>query len=183
VDFYPFDDAYLRRLCDGDKQTEVHFLGYFKDAMLLKLAGRVRSFADLDDIRQEVFYRVFSKLCGPDGLREGSKLGAYVNAFCNNVRFEFYRKEARTESLPSDVETMSDGGVNVVDALVTAETRARVQAVLAEMDARDADLLRAIFLEERDKDEICRERGVDREYLRVLLFRVKEKFRNRFGRK
>jgi RNA polymerase sigma-70 factor (ECF subfamily) len=37
--------------------------------------------------------------------------------------------------------------------------------------------LRAVFLEERDKDEVCTELGVDRDYLRVLLHRAKASFR------
>jgi RNA polymerase sigma-70 factor (ECF subfamily) len=34
-----------------------------------------------------------------------------------------------------------------------------------------------VFLEERDKNEVCRELGVDREYLRVLLHRAKQAFK------
>ena len=36
---------------------------------------------------------------------------------------------------------------------------------------------RALFLEEKEKEEICREFHVERDYLRVLLYRAKEKFR------
>ena len=42
------------------------------------------------------------------------------------------------------------------------------------------DLLKAVFLEERDRDEVCREFGVDREYLRVLLFRAKQEFKTEY---
>jgi RNA polymerase sigma-70 factor (ECF subfamily) len=45
------------------------------------------------------------------------------------------------------------------------------------MPRRDRDLLRAIFFEEKDKDSVCREMGVDREYLRVLVHRAKDKFK------
>jgi RNA polymerase sigma-70 factor, ECF subfamily len=45
------------------------------------------------------------------------------------------------------------------------------------MGQRDRELLRAIFLEEGDKDEVCRRFGVDRDYLRVRLHRAKERFR------
>jgi RNA polymerase sigma-70 factor (ECF subfamily) len=38
-------------------------------------------------------------------------------------------------------------------------------------------LLREIFLDERDKDEVCRDFGVDRDYLRVLLHRAKQSFK------
>ncbi len=42
---------------------------------------------------------------------------------------------------------------------------------------RDRRLLREVFLEERDKDEVCNDFGVDREYLRVLLHRAKQSFK------
>jgi RNA polymerase sigma-70 factor (ECF subfamily) len=32
-------------------------------------------------------------------------------------------------------------------------------------------------LEEKDKDEVCEQFGVDRDYFRVLLHRAKDKFR------
>jgi RNA polymerase sigma-70 factor (ECF subfamily) len=45
------------------------------------------------------------------------------------------------------------------------------------MPVRDRGVLQAIFLDERDRDEVCREFGVDGEYLRVLLFRAKQSFK------
>ena len=42
---------------------------------------------------------------------------------------------------------------------------------------RDSSLLKAVFLDERDRDEVCQEFGVDRDYLRVLLHRAKREFK------
>ena len=41
-------------------------------------------------------------------------------------------------------------------------------------------MLKAVFLDERDRDEVCREFGVDRDYLRVLLHRAKQEFKNEY---
>ena len=49
------------------------------------------------------------------------------------------------------------------------------------MHQRARDLLAAIFLEEKEKDEVCQEFGVNREYLRVLLHRAKTRFRAEFS--
>jgi RNA polymerase sigma-70 factor (ECF subfamily) len=38
-------------------------------------------------------------------------------------------------------------------------------------------LLKAVFLDERDRDEVCAEFGVDRDYLRVMLHRAKQEFK------
>lgn len=177
MELYSFDDDYVRRLREGDRWTLEHFVRYFEEMMLLKLRHRVRTFAELEDVRQEVFRRVFHKLRQAEGLREGAKLGSFVNSVCNNVRMEMLRSGGRTDELPVDADQISDTSESVEQALVNAEKRAQVRRTLDELDPRDAKLLRVIFLEERDKDEVCREFHVDREYLRVLLFRAKEKFR------
>jgi RNA polymerase sigma-70 factor (ECF subfamily) len=60
---------------------------------------------------------------------------------------------------------------------ISDDTRALVRDVLDGLNERDRGLLRAVFLEDRDKDEVCSELGVDRDYLRVLLHRAKGSFR------
>ena len=57
-----------------------------------------------------------------------------------------------------------------------------VRRVLDGLAERDRSLLRAVFLEERDKDEVCTELGVDRDYLRVLLHRAKASFRTSYSK-
>jgi RNA polymerase sigma-70 factor (ECF subfamily) len=47
---------------------------------------------------------------------------------------------------------------------------------LAKLSGKDRNILHAVFFEQRDKDEVCRELGVSREYLRVLLHRAKQQF-------
>ena len=61
--------------------------------------------------------------------------------------------------------------------LVTRESHKHISQVLGDLPKKDQQLLRAIFLEERDKDEVCRIFKVDRDYLRVLLHRAKDKFK------
>jgi RNA polymerase sigma-70 factor, ECF subfamily len=180
VDLYAFDEDYVRRLREGDRWTEEHFLSYFRQLFLIKLRGRVRSMQAVDDIQQEVFVRVFRSLRSPGGLRDGRKLGAFVNSVCNNVLFESFRAGGRTEALADDYADAADPEVSVEETLVTAETKERVRRVLDRLPPRDAAILRAVFLEEREKDEICRAFHVDRDYLRVVLHRAKEKFRSEY---
>ena len=41
-------------------------------------------------------------------------------------------------------------------------------------------LLHWLFFEEADKDEVCRRLDIDRNYLRVLLHRAKQRFKTEF---
>ena len=66
---------------------------------------------------------------------------------------------------------------DLVGALAAKESEKKVREILKKLSERDRRLLRDIFLEERDKDEVCRDFGVDREYLRVLLHRAKQAFK------
>ncbi len=183
MQLYEFDDDYVRRLREGDRWTEEHFVRYFNELLLIKLRGRLRSIEAIDDVRQEVFVRVIRTLRAPDGLRDGRKLGAFVNSVCNNVLLETYRAQNRSVALNSDsYREVPDTATLADEALVTGETRAHVRRVLEGLSPKDADIIRALFFEERDKDEICRQFQVDRNYLRVLLHRAKERFRQLYRR-
>lgn len=46
----------------------------------------------------------------------------------------------------------------------------------------ELDILAAMFLDGRNRDEICRKSGVNRAHLRVLLCRAKKPLRNRMAR-
>src|SRR5687767_12568293 len=178
MELFAFDDEYVRRLRQGDREIEEHFEAYFRELLLIKLRRRLARPDAIEDVRQEVLLRVVAKL---DDLRDGRKLGAFVNSFCEHVLRERYRDDAkalRTDHVPEPTPAP-----DVERDLVEEETRARVRRVLSRLPERDAEILRALFISDRDKDEICREFGVDRRYLRVLLHRAKEKFRAEFRRK
>lgn len=180
MDLFAFDDDYVRRLRDRDARTEEHFHDYFHPLLRIKLRSRLRSADDVEDVCQDVFLRVLRALRSDENpLRDGRKLGAYVLGVCNNLLLERYRIDARTE--PLDEQRHDKASAHDIESdLVTAENKQRVLRVLDELDARDSGILRAVFLNEEPKDEICGKFGVTREYLRVLLHRAKEHFRAAF---
>jgi RNA polymerase sigma-70 factor (ECF subfamily) len=69
---------------------------------------------------------------------------------------------------------------SVETGVMKAEQREQVRQALAGLPEKEREILRWLFFEERDKDDICRELQVDRNYLRVLVHRAKAKFRDRF---
>ena len=179
MELFVFDDDYVRRLREGDRDTATHFHAYFRDLLLLKLRRRLASIDAIDEVRQEVFARCFEHL---GELREAKKLGAFVNSICNRVLMEYYRAENRTEPLMDEADDIPDPE-DAVASLDSARSAARVRRVLESMPQRDSDILRAVFIDESDKEEVCRRFGVERDYLRVLLHRAKEKFKTFYLRR
>jgi RNA polymerase sigma-70 factor (ECF subfamily) len=180
LELFPFDKLYVDRLRNGDPSTEQHFASYFGQILGIMLRARYLSPERIDDVRQETLVRVIATLRQEGGIRQPERFGAFVNSVCKNVLREHSRDWQRTQPIRQDQLEPPDKVVDLEGVLISHETKDKVREILAEMKQRDRDLLRAIFLEEKGKDEICKEFGVDREYLRVLLHRAKERFRLSF---
>lgn len=131
----------------------------------------------VDDLRQETFIRVIAAV-RTSGVRQPERFGAFVNSICNNVLLEFYRSSSRSKPLEDSHLQTADKVLDLEGMLATKECKEKVLQILKELPGRDRDLLRAFFLEEKEKDEVCRQFGVDRDYLRVLLHRAKDRFKS-----
>jgi len=180
LQFHSFDESYLSRLRSGDFRTQEHFSAYFSALIKIKLGSRLKSPEAIEDVRQETFARFFVAL--RDGkILQPDRLGSFVNSICNNVLLEYYRSGARNTSLDDEDEKNFPAlNVDLVGGISAKEREKKVRQILEKLSERDRRLLREVFLEERDKDQVCRDFGVDREYLRVLLHRAKQAFRSSY---
>jgi RNA polymerase sigma-70 factor (ECF subfamily) len=176
LDFYQFNETYLHGLRAQDVETEAHFVSYFTRLLQNKLRRHLSCPEHIKDVQQETLLRAWAAVRAQGGIRQPERFGAFVSSVCNNILRESYRARTRTRALedlqidPTDESTSPDG------ALLAKETKKQVQEVLSRLGAKDRKLLRAVFFEQRDKDEVCRELGVSRDYLRVLLHRARQQF-------
>lgn len=182
MQFHSFDASYVENLCAGDVATQDHFVAYFSSLLQIKLRSRLRSAQRIEDVCQETFARVFATLRRDGGLRQPERLGAFVNSTCNNILFEEYRAMGRNDSLDDEnsPEPVDNKSRNALEIAASRQEADKVREILRELPQRDRDLLKAVFLEERDRDEVCAKFGVDREYLRVLLHRAKQGFKTEY---
>jgi RNA polymerase sigma-70 factor (ECF subfamily) len=173
----PFDSEYLERLKARDAETERHFIAYFGELLRIKLRARLRSCELIEDARQETFLRVFTAVRRKGGVAHPERLGAFVNSVCKNVLYELYRSDSRSRSIAADPPDIAEDRDSTESSLVTEESRRQVREVIRDLPAKDRDVLRMVFYDEVDRDEICRRFGVAREYLRVLVHRAKGRLR------
>jgi RNA polymerase sigma-70 factor (ECF subfamily) len=183
VEFFTFDAEYLAKLRDEEPVTQRHFVEYFSELIHLKLRSRLASREAIEDVRQETFARVFLILRKEDGIRQANHLGSFVNSVCNHVLQEQYRSQKKTaSSLPEEAYGAAyiDHTPSPLSQLESQDRARLVRESLVSLSRRDRDLLQSVLVEERDKDELCVELGVSREYLRVLVHRAKQSFRATF---
>jgi RNA polymerase sigma-70 factor (ECF subfamily) len=173
-----FDASYLERLRSGDPETERHFVAYFANLLRIKLRCQLRSRQLIDDASQETFVRVLRAVRSEGAIRSPERLGAFVNSVCENVLQELFRAEQRYRPIAADPPPEPEHDeASAEERLVAAERAALVQRIVNQLPDRDRRLLRALYVEEHEKDEVCAALGVGRAYLRVLLHRAKLQFR------
>jgi RNA polymerase sigma-70 factor (ECF subfamily) len=182
LQFEAFDASYLKRLKDGDIQTQNHFVAYFGELIQKKLRSRVSSAQQAADLCQETFVRVLKMVRSDAGLRHPERLGPYVVSVCNHVLMEHYRGSTREAPLEDEHgDTVPDEqSIDPLDNVMSKQTVKIVREVLEEMPERDRRVLKELFLDEREKDDICRDFGIDRDYLRVLVHRAKQSFKSQY---
>ena len=113
-------------------------------------------------------------------LDHPERLGAYVHSVSINVMMEHLRASTRHPPIPEEAHDFVDRRASADGELVTRERKELVRTILADLSEKDRQVLRAVFLEEKDKSQICEDFQVDRDYLRVLVHRAKTHFRAAF---
>ncbi|HKW32219.1 MAG TPA: sigma-70 family RNA polymerase sigma factor [Candidatus Acidoferrum sp.] len=182
LEFGGFDKSYVERLRNGDPATQHHFFAYFEKLLNMRLRARRLPSDRVEDLKQETFTRVITALRQGGEVREPERFSTFVNSICNNVLLEHYWAAAANSYAPEDAHVgLPDKVLDPDAALLGKQSAERVRQVLKAMPTRDRDLLRAVFFEEKDRDTVCREFGVDRDYLRVLLLRAKAKFKDNWS--
>jgi RNA polymerase sigma-70 factor, ECF subfamily len=176
MDRFPFDDQYVQRLREHDAPTDQHFVAFFQPRLFNHLRKRVGSISDVQDLCQDTLTRALQKIY-EGKLRHGAALFVFVFRVCDIAILEHYRSK-KVEPLADQAEPMYDDDP-IVD-LMSREAQQQVQQVLDEIEPRDAEVLREIFILGVPRDDFCRKHGVSKDYLRVLLHRALKRFAEKY---
>jgi RNA polymerase sigma-70 factor (ECF subfamily) len=173
-----FDERYIAGLRDRDPEAEAHFVAHFRKPIWLKAQRQLRAPDLVEDACQETILRVFHYFRSGKRLENPQRLPAFVHTVCHNVTLEMIRSKTRYSQMPETGYDPPDNTSSPHSALVTREREALVREILASLPQKDRDLLRLAMLEEMDKTELCGRFHVNEEYLRVLLYRARARFRD-----
>jgi len=162
------------RLRSGDPETQRHFVEYFDELLKLKLQRRLGIPGLVEEARQEVYLRVFEAV-KRGAVKQPERFGAFVHAVAGHVALEYQRSEGRMVGLPEGYNE-EDVRVNLEARVVNRERKAAVVALMGEMPERWRKILTEVFIDEREKSEVCRRMGLDRGQLRVLVHRARKRY-------
>lgn len=177
VERYAFNQQYIERLANGDAEVGRHFADYFGEMLLIKLRCRLKNPQAVEDLRQETFVRVFRAIRKKEGIVYPERFGAFVNSVCDNVLLEFFRSGKSTFQIMENLPDPMDQSSSAESGLITRERRRLVEETLAQLPEKDRKVLRGVYLEEKDKDQLCDELKISRNNLRIRVHRALERFR------
>jgi len=168
----------VHRIQGGDADAEAEFVRRYRQGVKMIVARSSRDRSIVEDLCQDVLATALQKIRA-GAIRGPERLSGFVAGLARTLVIEHFRKvstrsaiEARLPPPPTTV------GPSAVDDLVQQDRAAIVRAVLAELDSeRDREILFRYYLEEDDKEQICRDLGLTPLHFNRVLFRARERYR------
>jgi RNA polymerase sigma-70 factor (ECF subfamily) len=175
-----FEPQQVQRLLEGDREAGRAFAARFVPLLRMKLRQRRPGApeAQIADMVQETLLRVL------DALKAGKvhdlhRLGGFVSGVCDNVLLEGATRARRLVALDDIPEPLR--ALENPEVWAALRERARVaEQVVSGLPAREREVLQLIFVEERDRDEVCKRYGISRDHLRVIVCRARDRLRREF---
>jgi RNA polymerase sigma-70 factor (ECF subfamily) len=133
----------------------------------------------VDDIVQDVLLTVLGRL-RQGALKDPNALPAYLQAtIAHATRGEYRRRHLRGEPVDSEwLEALPTPGPGPAECLHQQHLQRALSALMETLPvARDRAVLRGFYIEERDRDELCAELGIDEPHFRRVLHRARERLR------
>jgi RNA polymerase sigma-70 factor, ECF subfamily len=172
-----FDEDYLKALQACDPDAERRLVSTFTGRVQAKARRRLRSQEMADDVAQETLFRVLSYFRAGKTLNKPASLPRFIASISVNVSLEMLRELARHGKTAVKLSDPVDENTDPERSFLSEESKGIVRAALSSLEAQDQYLIRRAYLAGADRDQLCRELCISREYLRVLLFRAKGRFK------
>lgn len=166
-----------RRIQEGDAQAESELYRRFGAGVRQILLKATRNPALADELSQDTLIIVLKRLRST-ALSEPERLPAFIAQTARNLAVAERRKARRRRT-----DTASDELDEMIDPegqrRAEAETDLAAQAVRGVLEslksARDRTVLVRYYLQDEDKEAICRDLGISAHGFSVVLFRARNK--------
>ncbi len=151
-----------------------------RDGVLVLLRRELRDKTLADDLCNEAFRIVLERL-HQQPLEDPDKLAPYLAQTARFLARTNQRTVRRRRTFTGQQQAIEEFGDPEADPSAATQTEARAKAVrrvLKEIpNVRDREILVRVYLRDEDKEQVCRELGIDESHFRRVVFRARERFR------
>jgi RNA polymerase sigma-70 factor (ECF subfamily) len=166
----------VARIAGGDHGAEAEFVRRFERGVRVLVRRHCRPGDPVvDDLVQDVLAGVIERLRA-GAIRDATALPGYVQAAAVYATNAEYRQRRPMLNVAA-IEQLADGE-NPSTRLATSQLAEMLRTLLAEMPVeRDREILTRFYLQEEDRDQVCRSLGIDPGHFHRVTFRARERFR------
>lgn len=166
----------VARIAAGERAAEIEFVRTYERGVRAIVRRHCRPADPIaEDLAQDVLMRVLERLRA-GAIRDAAALPAYIQATIVYATSAEYRSRHATEpasaiealAAPDDPPERCAGG----------QLAELMRALLRQLPvARDREILARFYLDEQDKDDVCRQLDIDAAHFHRVVFRARERFR------
>lgn len=167
------DGALADQIIQGKRVAEVELYRRFQPRLSRMLNSVTTDPADAADIHQEVLRIVIEKLRAGE-LRDKDKLTSFIFQVGRYQTIGYYRKQRKLQFC-DDMETHIDPDTDDAERI---QYRAIVREVIDSLELdRDRRILTMVYIQEREKPEICENLRLSSLHFNRVLFRARQRFK------
>ena len=166
----------VARIAGGDHGAEAEFVRRFERGVRVLVRRHCRPGDPVvDDLVQDVLAGVIERLRA-GAIRDAGALPGYVQAAAVYATNAEYRQRRPTLNVMA-IEQMPDSD-SPSSQFAATQLSEMLRTLLAEMPvARDREILMRFYLQEEDRDQVCRSLGIEPGHFHRVTFRARERFR------
>lgn len=168
------------RIGNGERAAEGELYARYSRGVMYMLKRRTNGDLQLaEDVHQEAFRIVIERL-RDRGINDGRRLAGFLHSTGKNVLIGILRRRQRRNThADSDlIEATSLEEFTPLDATIRAQMALHIRELLQELSSeRDRALLTRFYLQQEDKQSICRALDLSDLHFNRVLYRAKNRFR------
>jgi RNA polymerase sigma-70 factor (ECF subfamily) len=170
------DADLVARIGAGDSAAEAAFVRKYQRGVRVLVRRHCRPNDPIaEDLAQDVLARVLERLRAR-GIRDGAALPAYIQATITYTTSAEYRHRRPTEPASALDDLSSEE--NPAEHVSSGQLSQLLNVLLAQLPvARDREILVRFYLNEQDKEDVCRQLGIEASHFHRVIFRARERFR------
>lgn len=168
----------VSRIEAGDRLAESELVEEYANGVRLILLKRTQNAQLANDLCQDTFVVALKKLRAGE-LRNRQSVAGFVRQIAINISIDYFRKERRytpqTDGIISIHLSHSDHKSEVIDEKTL---RMGIDGALERLAVpRDREILRRFYLDDEDKDQICRDLQLSSNHFDRVLYRARKRMR------
>ena len=170
----------VNRVKNGDRRAEAEMVERYNRGLRFLLRRKSRDPHQAEDYLQETWAVALEKIRG-DGIADPERLAGYLCGIAKNLVRSDVRRiiRQRTSANSEIVDLIADESPSPFRQASRAEVCGHVRALLDDLGRqRDREILNRFYVQEEDKESICRSLKVDSTHFNRVLFRARQRFKD-----